>query len=437
MTTCLLSAIQRTTAVDGRQDLRARTIAPLPRALLYLLVLLASLASAGLALAQDEPGAGDASEDEEEQAAKPFAAGRKLYSEGKYKEAIEELLKAYNLRPAPPILLNIARTYEKLNDKQNALKFYKEFLQKARLVDPSRPQVEAVVKELEKGQKGRTGALTTASGTETPTATATTDGGTVPVGKQQMIHTPVDTAKVKQPITIMAELPPGVVADRVLCHFRRSGELKFQSISMEPQGESYVGQIPGSAVVSTSLQYYLEAQKGGKSAALAGSKTTPHIIVIEGGHAFVPGAKEDAIRSPYWKWTWVGVGVTAAMLGGAVAFPVLAADRQNAIETRAKDADRNCNQACQEGRGTPKIPFDVQARDWESEGKTFATLGKVFIVLGALTAGATGALFYLDRRWVKRERARRAFTEREHGPRFLAAPYAGPGGAGVLGRVDF
>jgi hypothetical protein len=405
------------------------------RRLAILFVILAVLAAPGLALAQDEP-AGDG-EDEEEQAAKHFAAGRKLYGEAKYKEAIEELLKAYNLRPAPPILLNIARTYEKLGDKQNALKFYKEFLQKARLVDPSRPQVEAVVKELEKGVKGKTGALTTATGTETPTATTTTDGGTVPVGKQQMIHTPVDSARVRQPITIMAELPPGVVADRVLCHFRRSGELRFQSIQMEPQGESYVGQIPGNAVISTSLQYYLEAIKGGKSAALAGSKTTPNIIVIEGGHALVPGGREETIRSPYWKWTWVGVGVTAAMLAGAVAFPILAADRQNAIETRATDPDRNCNQACQEGKGTPKIPFDVQARDWESEGQAFAAAGTAFIVLTAVAAGATGALFYLDRRWIKRERAKRAFTEERSGLRFLAAPYAGPGGAGVLGRIDF
>ncbi len=408
------------------------------RLTIRLLVILAALASASLALAQDEPGAGDSGEDEEEQAAKHFAAGRKLYGEGKYKEAIEELLKAYNLRPAPPILLNIGRTYEKLGDKQNALKFYKEFLQKARLVDPSRPQVEAVVKELEKGQKGKTGALTTASGTETPTATTTTDGGTVPTGKQQMIHTPVDSAKVKQPITIVAELPPGVVADRVLCHFRRSGEVKFQSIPMEAQGESYVGQIPGTAVISTSLQYYLEAQKGGKSVALGGSKTTPNIIVIEGGQAFLPGAKEDTIRSPYWKWTWVGVGVTAAMLAGAVAFPVLASDRQSAIETRAKDEARNCDAKCQEGKGAPKLPFDLQARDWESQGQAFAAAGKAFIVIGALAAGATGALFYLDRRWLKRERARRAFSEEQRsGPRFLATPYAGPGGAGLLGRVDF
>lgn len=408
------------------------------RLTIKLLVLLAVLAAPALSLAQDE-GGGDTSEDEEEQAAKHFAAGRKLYSEAKYKEAIEELLKAYNLRPAPPILLNIARTYEKLGDKQNALKFYKEFLQKARLVDPNRPQVEAVVKELEKGQKGKTGALTTASGTETPTATTTVDGGTVPVGKQQMIHTPVDTAKVRQPITIMAELPPGVVAERVLCHYRRSGEQRFQSIPMEAQGETYVGRIPGNAVVSTSLQYFLEAQKGGKGVALAGSKTTPHIIVIEGGHAFLPG-KEDAIRSPYWKWTWVGVGVTAAMLAGAVAFPVLAADRQNALETRAKDPVNNCNAACQAGNGVPKLPFDgngEQARTWESEGQAFAAAGKAFIVLGATAAAATGALFYLDRRWVKRERAKRAFSEERGGPRFLAAPYAGPGGAGVLGRVDF
>jgi hypothetical protein len=410
------------------------------RHLSLLLVLLAAFAAPTAALAQEE--GADSGDDEEEQAAKHFAAGRKLYGEGKYKEAIGELLKAYELRPAPPILLNIARTYEKLGDKKNALKFYKEFLQKARLVDPSRKQVEAVVKELEKGQQGRTGALTTAAGTETPTAasTPTGDEGMAPAGKQQMIHTPVDSAKVRQAITVMAELPPGIAADRVLLYVRRGGEIRFQVLPMQAQGEAYVGQIPGRLVTTTSLQYYIEAQKGARAVAQAGSKTTPQIIVVEGGVAVVPGGeREDKIRSPYWKWAWVSTGVTAAMVAGAVAFPLLARDRQSAIEKRAHD-ENNCGMDCQAGRldtpkGLPILPFDVQARNWESEGQAFAAAGKAFVVLAAVAAGATATLFVLDRRWVKAERARRSFAGER--PRMFAAPYAGPGGAGVVGRVDF
>ena len=382
-------------------------------------------------------------EDEEEQAAKHFAAGRKLYGEGKYKKAIEELLKAYNLRPAPPILLNIGRTYEKLNDKKNALKFYKEFLLKARMVDPSRPQVEAVVKELEK-QAGKTGAVTSAAGTDTPTALRTDEGDTtVPQGRLQMIHTPVDSAKVDQPITVMAELPPRVAADRVLLYFRKTGEVGFRQLPMELQGETYVARIPGTVVTSTSLQYYIEAQKGtGKGAvvAVAATRSTPHIVVVEGGMAPTIGpVKEDTIRSPYFKWMWVSASATAAFLAVGGLGVGLMVDRKNAMERWVHQQSCKDGTPCADPNNKTAVPtqtFDVKARDWESEGQMFSKLGISFLVLGGVALAATGALIYLDRGWVKQERTRR--TRGDTTPqRFLAAPWASPDGAGVVGRVDF
>jgi hypothetical protein len=49
---------------------------------------------------------------------------------------------------------------------------------------------------------------------------------------------------------------------------------------------------------------------------------------------------------------------------------------------------------------------------------------------------ATGALLYLDRTWVKQERAKRPRRAASAG-RFLATPWMSPNGAGVLGQVDF
>jgi hypothetical protein len=408
-----------------------------------MLLLLSGLGVPAVSAAQDEePATETPAVDEEEQAAKDFAEGRKLYGEGKYKGAIEALLRAYNLRPAPPILLNIARTYEKLGDKKNALKFYKEFLLKARMVDPSRREVEAVVKTLEKEVEGKTGAVTSAAGTEAPTAVTTTEEGPgrLPGGRQQLIHTPVDTARVNQPITVMAELPPGVVADAVVLYFRTARERTFGQVRMETQGEAFVARIPAQYVTTSSLQYYVEAHKGtgkGSVVAQAGSKTTPHIVVIEGGIALPVGpVREEKIRSPYWTWAWVATAGTAALLGAGVAGTVMARDRQSAMETRAHDEKVNCNLDCQEGKGMPKRPFDEQARDWESEGKTFATLGKVFIALGVAAAGGSAYLWYADRAYVKQERRKRAFAEGDRG-RFVAAPWAGPQGAGLVGRLDF
>jgi hypothetical protein len=398
---------------------------------LTLLLLAIGLVPAPMAFAQDEGSA----EDEEEQAAKHFAQGRKLYAEGKYKEAIEALLKAYDLRPAPPILLNIARTYEKLGDKKNALKFYKEFLLKARNVDPNRPQVEAVVKTLERQVSGKTGAVTSSDGTETPTAATTDDGSSSrPAGRAQLIHTPVDSVRVRTPITLVAEMPPGVVADRLVVYFRKGGETSFRELPMQPQGDAFVVQIPANFVTSTSLQYFLVAAHGpgrGVIVAQAGTKVTPHIVVIEGG--LPPGVdlSKMEIRSPWRTWAWVGTATTAAFVGLAVVGMTLAKDRASAVETAAQ---ASCGALCSKGGATavPTERFDLRARDWESQGQSFATVGYVFLGLGIAAAGATAYLWVQDQMYLKQERARRALLVR-----FLGAPWVAAGGAGFAGRIDF
>jgi hypothetical protein len=396
--------------------------------------------------AQDEEPSAEpsAEEEEDDQAAKHFANGRKLYSEAKYKEAIEELLKAYQLRPAPPILLNIARTYEKLDNKTEALKYYKEFLQKARLVDPNRPQVEAVVKKLEQEARVKTGAVTSSAGTDTPEASGTGEEPKVPGVRrcQQMIHTPVDSAKVGQPITIMVELPPRLEVDRVVLYIRLGGERRFRELPMELQGETYVARVPARFVTSTSLQYYVRAQKGtgrGRLCAEAGTKTTPNIVVIEGGRAPIVGpVPQIDVRSPYRAWIWVSGAATVAFLAAGITGAVMARDRESAIERWADE--KSCDAACQEGKATPKLTFDNKARDWESEGKTFATLGQVLIPIGVAAAAATGFLWYMDRKYVKEERAR---IEREGGPRgepgpiIFGAPWIGAGAGGLMGQMTF
>ena len=389
------------------------------RLLLSLLCLVIAVPPA--ALAQDEP------EDDEEKAAAHFAKGRKLYGEGKYKDAIAELIKAFELRPAPPILLNVGRTYEKLGNKKKALEFYRKFLEKARLVDPNRKTVQAMVKRLESETGGPSS--TGDASTDTPDAATTGDAGEDPAARRQaqLIHTPVDTAKAKKAITVLAELPPEVEADGVAVYFRKQSELRFRRLGMQLQGDAYVVKIPGRYLTSTSLQYYIEATKKGqrRAVAVAGTARAPHIVVIEGGRA--PGSTTGIdIRSPYRTWFWVGAGTSVALLGGGIATAILANDRASAIEEIAKNR--------------PPEQFQARARDWESQGKTFATMSKVFLGVGIAAAGATGVLWYLDRKYVQ-EKRRELEAGRRGRPirvvRFSGAPWAGRRGAGFVGRIDF
>jgi len=437
---------------------------------LFNAVILAAVLSLwqGSALAQEEAPAEEAAvedEDEETRAARHFDKGRKLYGEEKYKEAIEELLKAYDLRPAPPILLNIARTYEKLDQKKKALKFYKEFLLKARMMDPNRPMVENVVKELERDVGSGTGAVTSSRGTDTTAVEQASDTeGRVDdrIRTAEMIHTPVDSAQVRKSVTLIAELPPDVEANFVVVNYRRGGELKFRQLAMEQQGEAYVGQIPGKHITSTSLQYYIQAVSTKKGiVAMSGNKRNPHIIVIEGGRTLRKGEdlpeKASTGWSPTSKWLLVSAGgaVVFAALGGA--FLGLSADRNNAIQEFYEKKScanpctgANCSNPCprdtnikgQELKNPPQYAFDYQTKsgqrpmDWENEGKMFNTLAGVFMGLGAAALGVTGYFLYKELTWKGGDADLEASRT---GPdvRFSGTPWAGANGAGFVGRIQF
>ena len=54
--------------------------------------------------------------------------GVELYAEGKLPEAVSEMLKAYELAPAPGLLYNIARIYQKMGQRDLAVHYLKEFV---------------------------------------------------------------------------------------------------------------------------------------------------------------------------------------------------------------------------------------------------------------------------------------------------------------------
>ena len=373
------------------------------------------------------------SDDDESRATTLFEEGRQLYTQGRYEEAIARLEAAFRLRPAPPILLNIGRTYEKLNKPKLALATYRRFLHKARCVDPSRALVAQLVQSLEKKlgiapQKG--------AGLETPTAATSATG--LRSGSQQrtlqLIHTPVDSVKVRQAVLIQAELPPDLLADSVLLYWRKGGQRGFQAVTMHQQGEGYLGEIPARQVTSSSLQYYLVAKRGkgsGKVVARAGSRTTPNIVVIEGGRAPHLGPRPTAIRSPYRRWLWIAAGAATGALATGLTFSFLALDRANALETRA-------SQSCTSGScANPKIRFgDGSTSDFESQGKTFSLIGALFIGLSVVSGGLGGYLWVRERQYIDAQKALQ--DEAALAPQRLhAAPWFGPNAAGLSGAWLF
>src|ERR1700710_1924725 len=106
-----------------------------------LLILLALCASASLVWA-------DARSD----ARTHYQAGQKAYASSDYKVAIKEFSAAQDLAPADLNNYNLALCYDKLGDADNALSYYKQYLDKVPDA-PKRSEIEASMARLVSAKK--------------------------------------------------------------------------------------------------------------------------------------------------------------------------------------------------------------------------------------------------------------------------------------------
>lgn len=340
-----------------------------------------------------------------------YAAGVEHFKAQRYDQAIKELEAAYALKPIPKFLVDLAKTHLKKGDKAAALKNARQFLRQARVNDPDRPTVEQMAKDLE-AEVGKEGAeVEVPQPVEVPgveieeddtVVAATTTKKKKPTRARRnvgdIIHTPVDEAKVARNIPIVAELPNTIEATRVVTFYRDAGRGRYVELPLEQQGYAFIGEIPGSGVLSSSLQYYIEAyDAGGKVLASSGNIYSPHIVVVEGGRRPRPEEPEGPPPPKYRKWTWalgISGGVFAAL---AVTFTFLARDRQSAIESAVDQSQQ------EKKEGAPLLQWDYRdLRDNESQGKKFANFGKLFTILGGVTLVGAGTLWYLDYRRTKK-----------------------------------
>ncbi len=69
--------------------------------------------------------------DETSEAKSHFEAGQRLFTEGDYSAAVAEFLRAYELKPHPDVLINIATSYERIYRPSEARDHYERFLHDA------------------------------------------------------------------------------------------------------------------------------------------------------------------------------------------------------------------------------------------------------------------------------------------------------------------
>ncbi len=98
-------------------------------------------------------------------------------------------------------------------------------------------------------------------------------------------HTKLISAQGKQPLTIDVQVSENIPVFRMFVHHRRFGEESFQSTEMSPtSATAFAGTIPQDLVITSQLDYYIEAlDRAGNVIAGVGSKDEPIEVLVRGG----------------------------------------------------------------------------------------------------------------------------------------------------------
>jgi tetratricopeptide (TPR) repeat protein len=101
------------------------------------------------------PGAPREVEDWDNKARAHFAQATKAYNLGKFEEALKLYIEAYDAKPHPSFLFNIAQCYRQLGDYETAATYYRRYRNEGRLSASDARVVEQLIAEVEAKQVKR------------------------------------------------------------------------------------------------------------------------------------------------------------------------------------------------------------------------------------------------------------------------------------------
>jgi tetratricopeptide (TPR) repeat protein len=146
---------------------------------------------------------------ETEQLRKHFEDGSKAFNLGEFKHAVEEYKAAYNIRPDPVFLYNIAQAYRLDGNLQQALFFYKSYLTNSPKA-PNRRECESRIRDLEQ-QIAAQRAVTSAppTGTQPPSGMIEPPKSEPPKSEPPKTEPPkTEPPKVETAPALVATAPP-------------------------------------------------------------------------------------------------------------------------------------------------------------------------------------------------------------------------------------
>jgi hypothetical protein len=157
-----------------------------------------------LALASPALGADGATE----QARQHYEIGTQQYDLGHWDDAIREFEKAYELRPDPSFLYNLAQAYRRKGDYRRALDLYKNYLVKVPKT-PQRAEIEERINSLQKQIDEAVTAKPAASALE-PTVSAAPPGSPAiaPIQTEESATSPPPVSPAPEAATATSPISP-------------------------------------------------------------------------------------------------------------------------------------------------------------------------------------------------------------------------------------
>jgi tetratricopeptide (TPR) repeat protein len=414
-----------------------------------------ALAAPAVALADDAPPA--PTEEDLAAAKKAFGEGKKLFDKGKYAEAVEKFKESYRLSKNPLLLYNIALTFERLENAEKALFYYRKFLKDAPEDAAQRPDAEKSVKALEQvaaaaepeAEPEPEADVKPPEPEVDPEAEPEVEPEPEPEAKPKkkrvaasytaddFQHTIIDDAPPAQPLDLTAFAPPDA-GWTVTLYYRGAGDDKFTGVPMVPRYNELVARIPAAKMGGNAVQYYVEVKDGaGELIQRVGKSSSPNVVFIDaaapprfypdfdgaapaaggggggaatsrfgdtedplaalGGGGGGDGGPKDTQSSTFGYLKWGTTGVGGGMLILSVTFYAMASSWASSLEAEASASnDDDC------AGGPPCRTFDDHRQSIEATGERYETISKITFGLGLAVGAAAGYLWYRERQAKKK-----------------------------------
>jgi hypothetical protein len=252
------------------------------------------------------PGAARAEDRVTEEARQHYEEATKHYDLGHWDEAIAEYEKAYELRPDPSFLYNLAQVNRRKGDARKALDLYKNYLRKDPK-SPKREEVEEKIAALQKQIDESAAKIGAAPIEPVPAAPA------APVGVATPGHEPAGQPEpAAPPPAPLPPVPSSASAATVAAPSPAGSALapvtaKASTAPSPGRGLRIAGIVCGSVGAGSII-----------AGAVFGLRARSLSNKVAGANKFNPSDQSAGQRAETLQWTFYGIGAGAIVAGGVL-----------------------------------------------------------------------------------------------------------------------